>query len=70
MAKNELDFLVNSGMGFGFLLGILQMVQHMLYPKNWMLPVGGAIVGGLTNLIALKFIFWPVNPVFIGPFKM
>ena len=26
MAKNELDFLVNSGMGFGFLLGILQMV--------------------------------------------
>lgn len=41
----------------------------MLFPRNWMLPLGGAIVGGLTNLIALKFIFWPVNPVNFGPFK-
>lgn len=70
MAKNELDFLVNSGLGFGFLLGIGQMIQHMLFPKNWMLPIGGAIVGFLTNWIALKFIFFPVNPVFVGPFKL
>jgi uncharacterized membrane protein YheB (UPF0754 family) len=68
MAKKELAFLVNSGLYFGVILGILQMVQHMLLPKNWMLPIGGAIVGFLTNWIALKWIFEPVNPVHWGPF--
>ena len=31
VARVELDFLVNSGFFFGFLLGLLQMVQWMLY---------------------------------------
>ena len=47
---------------FGFLLGLLQMTQLMLFPANWTLPVSGAIVGFLTNWIALQLIFKPIEP--------
>jgi len=30
------------------------MVQWMLAPANWTLPAGGAVVGYITNWIALK----------------
>lgn len=64
----ELKFLVNSGTYCGFALGLLQMIQWMVYPKGWTLPVGGALVGYVTNWIALKWIFEPLNPTKIGPF--
>lgn len=32
IAAKELDFLVNSGLSFGFLLGILQTMQLMVFP--------------------------------------
>ena len=70
VGRVELAFLVNSGFGFGFLLGLLQMFVWMLYPKNWTLPVGGAVVGYITNLIALKWIFEPIEPTKIGPFML
>ena len=68
VAKTELDFLVNSGLVFGFLLGMLQMLQWMLYPANWTLLAGGSLVGFITNWIALKWIFEPLNPTKVGPF--
>ena len=70
VAKLELDFLVNSGFVFGFLLGLLQMVQWMLYPANWTLLASGSVVGYVTNWIALKWVFEPLNPTKIGPFVM
>eukprot|EP00467_Chlorarachnion_reptans_P026011 CAMPEP_0114522670 /NCGR_PEP_ID=MMETSP0109-20121206/20865_1 /TAXON_ID=29199 /ORGANISM="Chlorarachnion reptans, Strain CCCM449" /LENGTH=381 /DNA_ID=CAMNT_0001703901 /DNA_START=519 /DNA_END=1664 /DNA_ORIENTATION=- len=59
----ELRFLTDSGLFFGFLLGIIQMMVWLVFPRGWTLPVGGAVVGYLTNWIALKMIFEPVNPV-------
>ena len=70
VGKAELRFLVDSGFGFGVLLGLLQMLQMMLYPKNWTLPVAGALVGYVTNWIALKWIFEPLNPTRVGPFVL
>jgi hypothetical protein len=70
IASKELDFLVNSGLSVGFLLGILQTMQLMVFPQNWTLPIGGAVVGYLTNWIALKGIFEPINPVKLGPFSI
>ena len=70
VAKTELDFLVNSGLVFGFILGILQMIQWMLYPANWTLLAGGSVVGYITNWIALKWIFEPVYPTKVGPFVL
>ena len=68
VGRKELRFLVNSGFGVGFVLGLFQMVQWMVYPKGWTLPAGGAVVGYITNWIALKWIFEPLDPTRVGPF--
>ncbi|OUR95166.1 hypothetical protein A9Q81_13800 [Gammaproteobacteria bacterium 42_54_T18] len=67
----ELGFLVKSGLYFGFLFGIVQMVFWYLFPEAWyVLPVGGFVVGYLTNWIAVKLMFHPLNPKKIGPFTL
>lgn len=62
----ELDFLTNSGLWFGFLLGLIQMVVALFWDNPWSLSIGGGIVGLATNWLALKWIFEPVDPVKIG----
>jgi len=64
----ELDFLTNSGLWFGFILGLIQMVVALFWENPWALSIGGTIVGLATNWLALKWIFEPVNPTKIGPF--
>jgi len=49
VAHKELQFLIDSGFGFGFLLGLLQMVQWMIYPKDWTLVAGR--VGCLHSIV-------------------
>lgn len=66
--QKELDFLTNSGLWFGFLLGLIQMVVALFWENPWANPIGGTIVGLATNWLALKWIFEPVNPMKIGPF--
>uniref|UniRef100_A0A7S4B4S3 DUF445 domain-containing protein n=1 Tax=Chrysotila carterae TaxID=13221 RepID=A0A7S4B4S3_CHRCT len=68
--EKELAFLVNSGFGFGLLLGVFQMAAWIFYERAWTLAVGGAVVGYLTNWIALKLIFEPVQPMQLGPFQI
>lgn len=68
--QNELDFLVNSGIWFGFLLGLIQMVVALFWDNPWSLSIGGGIVGLATNWLALKWIFEPVNPTRVGPFVL
>jgi hypothetical protein len=63
----ELDFLVESGLGFGFILGLFQMMAWVVKPKPWTLPVAGAVVGYVTNWIAIKLLFDPAEPVAVGP---
>lgn len=63
--REELKFLTNSGLFFGFLLGLIQMVVWLFYDNPWTLTIGGTIVGYLTNWLALKCIFEPVEPVFL-----
>ncbi|NCP64409.1 MAG: DUF445 family protein [Paraglaciecola sp.] len=63
----EFPFIEKSGAYFGFLFGLPTMAVWMVYPSWWVLPVGGLIVGYLTNWIALKIIFEPKHPVkFLG----
>lgn len=66
--QKELDFLTNSGLWFGFLLGIIQMIVALFWDNPWSLSIGGGIVGLATNWLALKWIFQPVDPVSLGPF--
>ena len=66
VGRVELEFLVNSGFGFGFLLGLAQMAAWAAAPAAWTLPVAGALVGYVTNWIAIKLLFEPAEPVNVG----
>lgn len=68
--EQEFIFIRRSGFYFGFLFGLVQMVVCFFYPKNWVLPVAGFIVGWFTNYLALKVIFQPVDPVLICGFEI
>ncbi|MDX1693428.1 MAG: hypothetical protein R3208_06665 [Ketobacteraceae bacterium] len=68
--EQEFKFIINSGLYFGFLFGVIQMGVWYFYPEWWILPLFGLIVGYATNEIALKIIFQPVNPIHIGPFTL
>ena len=47
------------------------MVVWLFYDNPWTLTIGGTIVGLLTNWLALKCIFEPVEPVYLfGRFKL
>lgn len=59
----EFEFIRRSGLYFGFLFGLIQMVVYIFLPAFWVLPLAGLIVGTATNYIALKIIFEPVDPV-------
>jgi uncharacterized membrane protein YheB (UPF0754 family) len=63
VGRVELEFLVNSGFGFGFVLGLAQMAAWAVKPAPWTLPVAGALVGYVTNWIAIKLLFEPAEPV-------
>ena len=65
--EKEFKFIEHSGLIFGFVFGLVQMLVWNYYQFWWLLPVGGLVVGYLTNFLALKLIFRPVHPVKIGP---
>jgi uncharacterized membrane protein YheB (UPF0754 family) len=65
VGRVELDFLVNSGFGLGFVLGLGQMIFWAAHPVAWTLPAAGAMVGYVTNWIAIHMIFEPAEPVSI-----
>ena len=58
----EFVFIRRSGFYFGFLFGILQMCIWFVYPASWILPTAGFMVGWITNYLALKVIFEPLEP--------
>ena len=69
--STELNFLIKSGLILGFLFGILQMLMFFKLPDYWLvLPIGGFLVGYLTNWIAVKLMLWPLDAIKIGPFVL
>jgi len=67
VGRQEFKFIERSGLYFGFLFGVFQMLVWVLYPAAWILPAAGFCVGYLTNWIAIKLVFAPREPVKIGP---
>lgn len=71
VGEKEFRFITRSGLYFGFLLGIGPMFVHLFITQHRLaVPVGAALVGYLTNWIALRVIFQPLEPVQIGPFRI
>ncbi|MEC7527260.1 MAG: hypothetical protein VYB53_03805 [Bacteroidota bacterium] len=67
VGDEEFKFIERSGFTFGFLFGIVQMLVWYFYPKFWILPLFGLLVGYTTNWLALKLIFNPIEPIsFLG----
>jgi uncharacterized membrane protein YheB (UPF0754 family) len=60
--EKEFPFVEHSGFLFGLIFGVPTMLAWMLLPEWWILPLGGLIVGYLTNWLALKIIFEPKHP--------
>jgi uncharacterized membrane protein YheB (UPF0754 family) len=66
----EFRFIVNSGLYFGFLFGLVQMTVWYFYQGWWVLPFFGLLVGWATNWIALNVIFRPLHAKKVGPFRI
>ena len=70
VGRVELNFLVESGLGFGAVLGLGQMALWARRPYPWTLPVAGAVVGYVTNWIAIRLLFEPADPIELGPLTL
>jgi uncharacterized membrane protein YheB (UPF0754 family) len=64
VGHKEFKFIEYSGFIFGGLFGIFQVILWIPFPYWWSLPLSGLIVGYLTNFLALKLIFNPVEPIY------
>jgi uncharacterized membrane protein YheB (UPF0754 family) len=68
VGDRELRFIINFGFLFGFVLGIPMAFITIAVPYWWVLPIGGVVIGYVTNWVALWMIFEPTEPRKVGPF--
>lgn len=66
----DLRFVVLSGLWLGGFLGLLQMSLWLVWSPWWSLALTGGLVGMVTDQLALKLIFEPVEPVRAGPIRL
>lgn len=71
IGKKELRFIINFGFWFGLLLGIPTAIfTVLLFPVWWLLPIFGVLIGYVTNYVAIRMIFEPIEEHRVGPFKV
>lgn len=70
VGDRELRFIINSGFVIGTVLGFFTIPLYLYIDRWWVLPVAGVCVGYLTNWIALKAIFLPIEERRLGPFRI
>jgi uncharacterized membrane protein YheB (UPF0754 family) len=72
VGSQELRFIVNFGFFFGLALGVpVAVLTEVVFPGTWwLLPICGVLVGYVTNLLAIKMIFEPVEPRRLAGFRM
>jgi len=66
----EFKFIVRSGLYFGFLFGLVQLVVWIFFKEWWVLPAFGILVGYATNWLAINMIFRPLTPKRVGPWTI
>lgn len=66
----EFRFIINVSFWIGLVFGVVQMVLFYFLPWHGMLPLYAAVLGLLTNWLALAMVFRPLNPVKVGPFTI
>lgn len=68
IGQSAFKFLIKSGLYFGFLIGLVQMLVFGVTGWHLALPLFGLLTGGLTDYVALQMIFRPLTRrnVFLG----
>jgi uncharacterized membrane protein YheB (UPF0754 family) len=68
--REEFAFIVRSGIYFGFVIGLVQLITWTLTHSPIIMPVFGLFTGWFTDWLALKMIFRPKEPRrYLGLFK-
>lgn len=57
----ELRSVINRGAIIGGILGAMLMPLWLHYPEPWLLPLGGTVIGFITNWVAINLIFAPLK---------
>src|SRR4051795_9881398 len=70
VGRKELRMMVNFGFIFGFIQGIPLAFITQAVPHWWVLPIGGVIIGYVTNWLGLWMIFEPTEPRKVGPLRL
>jgi uncharacterized membrane protein YheB (UPF0754 family) len=70
IGKKELRFMQNFGFYFGVPMGVILVFILNAYPRWWVLPVGGVIIGYVVNYLGITMIFEPVFPRRFGPITL
>ncbi|RBM10172.1 DUF445 domain-containing protein [Prauserella sp. PE36] len=66
----EFRFIARSGLLFGGLIGIVQMVVWLVFRIPLIMPLFGLFIGWFTDWLALKMIFRPKEPTrYLGLFE-
>lgn len=63
VGRKEFKFFGYSGLVFGFMIGLLQMVVWLFYQSPWILPAFGLFIGFASDWLALQMLFNPKEPV-------
>jgi uncharacterized membrane protein YheB (UPF0754 family) len=66
MGERELRLIIHMGFVFGFILGIPLLFLTLAFPAWWIVPLCGALIGYITNWLAIAVIFEPVRPIKLG----
>lgn len=70
VGDRELRFVIRSGFYIGTFLGVFLIPLFLVIDQWWVLPLGGVVVGYMTNWIALKLIFNPIEERRLGPIRL
>ncbi|GAA3555902.1 hypothetical protein GCM10022222_44390 [Amycolatopsis ultiminotia] len=57
----EFTFIARSGLVFGGLIGVIQMVAWVLFKFPLIMPIFGLFTGWFTDWLALRMIFYPIE---------
>ncbi|WP_328448108.1 DUF445 domain-containing protein [Amycolatopsis sp. NBC_00438] len=58
----EFKFIARSGLVFGGAIGVIQMIAWVLFKFPLIMPVFGLFTGWFTDWLALRMIFFPIEP--------
>ncbi|MFF0143860.1 hypothetical protein ATK36_4039 [Amycolatopsis sulphurea] len=58
----EFTFIARSGLVFGGLIGVIQMIAWVLFKFPPIMPLFGLFTGWFTDWLALRMIFYPIEP--------